>query len=346
MTFGEKIHLLRKQNSLTQEQLAERLTITRQTVSKWELGESEPDVTYLIQLSEIFQVTTDYLLKDVPNTNTTLSVDSPSEKEQALQKKVKIWKSGFFILLGVVVLIIGVLIFVLLNHFNQSEESNINREHYLSENPYLISVISEWLMEVIIDNVEGVQDAVVTVQLITEPAYAIVELVIKDGYELTNEDIQTIKSIVSSSHIKIGDELVIINEENVYFAPIRSISWVVRVDLPDGFHIYNFECGCTYEGYWENGLPNGLGKYTTPMNTPTEEGMAILEGNFVDGIAHGMVTYTRVWPDRTWIFEFEADMGWQIEDSVVNAEGIGLPARFPLVIHLVMDHYLATNENW
>ena len=345
MTFGEKIHLLRKQNSLTQEQLAERLTITRQTVSKWELGESEPDVTYLIQLSEIFQVTTDYLLKDVPNT--TLSVDSPSEKEQALQKKVKIWKCGFFILLGVVVLIIGVLIFVFLKPCNPSEENSISREQSLSENPYLISVLAEWLVEVIIDNVEGVQDAGVTVQLITEPAYAIVELVIKDGYELTDEDIHTIKSIVSSSHIKLGDELVIINEENVYFAIIDgAFHEVVRVDLPDGFHIYNFECGCTYEGYWENGLPNGLGKYTTPMNTPTEEGVAILEGNFVDGIAHGMVTYTRIWPDRTWIFEFEADMGWQIEDSVVNAEGIGLPARFPLVVHLVMDYYLATNENW
>ena len=124
------------------------------------------------------------------------------------------------------------------------------------------------------------------------------------------------------------------------------------IDLPDGYHVYTFCCGCTYEGYWENGLPNGLGKYTQPMMEETSEGtlipegMAIIEGHFVDGIAHGMVTYTRIWSDRTWIFEFEADMGWQIEDSVVNAEGIGLPARFPLVIHLVMDHYLATNENW
>ena len=66
--LGEKIHLLRKREGMTQEQLAERLAITRQTVSKWELGESEPDVAYLIQLSEIFQVTTDYLLKDAPFT--------------------------------------------------------------------------------------------------------------------------------------------------------------------------------------------------------------------------------------------------------------------------------------
>jgi len=99
MTLGEKILLLRKQNSMTQEQLAERLAITRQTVSKWELGESEPDITYLIQLSEIFQVTTDHLLKDAPNTSPTS--DFPSEKEPMLQGKVKMWIGGIFTIIGV-----------------------------------------------------------------------------------------------------------------------------------------------------------------------------------------------------------------------------------------------------
>ena len=99
MTLGEKILLLRKQNSMTQEQLAERLAITRQTVSKWELGESEPNITYLIQLSEIFQVTTDHLLKDAPNTSPTS--DFPSEKEPMLQGKVKMWIGGIFTIIGV-----------------------------------------------------------------------------------------------------------------------------------------------------------------------------------------------------------------------------------------------------
>jgi len=121
---------------------------------------------------------------------------------------------------------------------------------------------------------------------------------------------------------------------------------VIRVNLSDGYHIYNFECGCTYEGYWKNGLPNGQGKYTQPMMEGISEGSSIIEGYFVDGIAHGTVIYTRVWTDRTLVFEFEADMGYQIEDSVMSEEGVFLPAKFPLVIHLVMDNYLATNENW
>jgi len=109
MTLGEKILLLRKQNSMTQEQLAERLAITRQTVSKWELGESEPDIPYLIQLSEIFQVTTDYLIKDAPNTSPTS--DIPSEKEPTLQRKAKMWMGGIFTMIGV----FGVLTFWVLS---------------------------------------------------------------------------------------------------------------------------------------------------------------------------------------------------------------------------------------
>jgi transcriptional regulator with XRE-family HTH domain len=115
MTLGEKILLLRKQGGMTQEQLAERLAITRQTVSKWELGESEPDVTYLIQLSEIFQVTTDYLLKDVPNAPP--KSDLPSEKAPTLQEKAKMWIGGIFTIIGV----FGVLAFWVLSILHPAE---------------------------------------------------------------------------------------------------------------------------------------------------------------------------------------------------------------------------------
>jgi len=115
MTLGEKILLLRKQNSMTQEQLAERLAITRQTVSKWELGESEPDITYLIQLSEIFQATTDYLIKDVPNTSPPS--DCTSKKEPTIQEKAKMWIGGIFTIIGVV----GVITFWMLSIVRPAE---------------------------------------------------------------------------------------------------------------------------------------------------------------------------------------------------------------------------------
>ena len=64
MTLAEKIQALRKQSGMSQEQLAEKITVSRQAVSKWELGESFPDIDNVVQLSKIFSVSTDYLLED------------------------------------------------------------------------------------------------------------------------------------------------------------------------------------------------------------------------------------------------------------------------------------------
>lgn len=64
MTFGEKITILRKENNLTQEQFAEMLNVSRQSVSKWELGLSFPDTEKLIRISKVFSCSLDYLLKD------------------------------------------------------------------------------------------------------------------------------------------------------------------------------------------------------------------------------------------------------------------------------------------
>ena len=64
MTIGDKIQKLRKEQGLSQEQLAVQLDVSRQAISKWELGESVPDLNKVILLSEYFQVTTDFLLKN------------------------------------------------------------------------------------------------------------------------------------------------------------------------------------------------------------------------------------------------------------------------------------------
>lgn len=64
MMLAEKIILLRKKKGWSQEQLAEQLGISRQSVSKWESGTSVPDLDKIIRMSEIFGVSTDYLLKE------------------------------------------------------------------------------------------------------------------------------------------------------------------------------------------------------------------------------------------------------------------------------------------
>lgn len=64
MILADKIMNLRKQNGWSQEQLAEELGVSRQSVSKWESGMSIPDLDKILKMSTLFGVSTDYLLKD------------------------------------------------------------------------------------------------------------------------------------------------------------------------------------------------------------------------------------------------------------------------------------------
>ena len=71
MRFSEKLPKLRKNNNLSQEQLAEQLGVSRQAVSKWESEQSTPDLEKVIAMSELFEVTTDYILKGIEPVSTT-----------------------------------------------------------------------------------------------------------------------------------------------------------------------------------------------------------------------------------------------------------------------------------
>lgn len=64
MNFGEKLYSLRKKNFYSQGVLAEKLGVTRQAVSKWELNEMLPDYENIIKIAKLFSVSTDYLLKN------------------------------------------------------------------------------------------------------------------------------------------------------------------------------------------------------------------------------------------------------------------------------------------
>ena len=64
MILADKITALRKKAGWSQEELAEQLGVTRQSVSKWEGAQSVPDMQKVVQMSRLFGVTTDFLLKD------------------------------------------------------------------------------------------------------------------------------------------------------------------------------------------------------------------------------------------------------------------------------------------
>ena len=77
MTFSEKLIQLRKKNCLSQEDLAEKLNVSRQSVSRWEIGSAMPDAANILLLSKLFGVSTDYLL----NENYISDNDLPKIKE-------------------------------------------------------------------------------------------------------------------------------------------------------------------------------------------------------------------------------------------------------------------------
>lgn len=78
MIIADKIIENRKKNGWSQEELAEKLGVSRQSVSKWEGAQAVPDMKKIVQLSDLFGVSTDYLLRDEIETMTpseAVSVD-------------------------------------------------------------------------------------------------------------------------------------------------------------------------------------------------------------------------------------------------------------------------------
>ena len=68
MEFNNRLYQLRKQKGFSQEELANRLNVSRQTVSKWEVGDSTPDMEKLVAISDLFDVSLDMLImgKEAP----------------------------------------------------------------------------------------------------------------------------------------------------------------------------------------------------------------------------------------------------------------------------------------
>lgn len=78
MTTGQKIQALRKQRGLTQEQLAQRLGVSRQAVSRWELDESLPETANLLPLGEVLGVSLDILLDPARGLEGPVPKEEPS----------------------------------------------------------------------------------------------------------------------------------------------------------------------------------------------------------------------------------------------------------------------------
>ena len=103
MNIGEKIKNAREENKLTQTQAAERLLVSRQTISNWETGKSLPDILSVIRMSELYQISLDELLKGDKEMMDKIEKDIEISK---LEKKI-IKYAWVSILIGVLILVLS-----------------------------------------------------------------------------------------------------------------------------------------------------------------------------------------------------------------------------------------------
>lgn len=152
MAIADRIKELRKKNGISQEELADKIGVSRQAVSKWESEQSTPDLDKIIMLSDYFEVTTDYILKGIKeskkstkeiNANIFLILATAFNFIGIIIASVLWYKRGSItaVIVGVVILIIGCAIFRIGTLYSSHDTIARAKHNFLSKNIWVISII-------------------------------------------------------------------------------------------------------------------------------------------------------------------------------------------------------------
>ncbi|MBR2888945.1 MAG: helix-turn-helix transcriptional regulator [Oscillospiraceae bacterium] len=108
MTIGDKILNLRKARGWSQEEMADRVGVSRQAVSRWEAGSAKPDADKIVDICDLFGVSADYLLRDRYAGEGELgnSDSAPASVPEAVRPLVTPWQ-----ILGILMIVLGILTF-------------------------------------------------------------------------------------------------------------------------------------------------------------------------------------------------------------------------------------------
>ena len=122
MTLGERIYSLRKARGLSQEELADAVGVSRQAVSKWELGESQPEVDKAVLLAQALGVTTDQLLLGEPENKPEKAIPAQPQRDypKALAGLLKKhgYKAGYLLIAyGALMLLVAGVVFLMVHGF-------------------------------------------------------------------------------------------------------------------------------------------------------------------------------------------------------------------------------------
>ena len=149
MELGKQVYELRKKANLSQEQLAEKVGVSRQTISKWELGETAPDIKQAQVLSQVFSVSLDELTGNDTKEVIYKKVSNTEKLAGLIIKVIKIW--GIIILTCLIVAVVGIVLFGFVRGEGSVEfENNVEKVTFtevVGEEAYIITIGSDGYFE-------------------------------------------------------------------------------------------------------------------------------------------------------------------------------------------------------
>ena len=149
MELGKQVYELRKKANLSQEQLAEKVGVSRQTISKWELGETAPDIKQAQVLSQVFSVSLDELTGNDTKEVIYKKVSNTEKLAGLIIKVIKIW--GIIILTCLIVAVVGIVLFGFVRGEGSVEfENNVEKVTFtevVGEETYVITIGSDGYFE-------------------------------------------------------------------------------------------------------------------------------------------------------------------------------------------------------
>ncbi len=153
MNIGEKIHQIRKMSGMTQEELAEKMNVSRQTISKWENGTAAPDLENAVLLCELFQISLDDFLKGERkpvDREERISLQDIVKINSRLQRMTIMLVSGLFFLMvgGLVAFFIGALFstttsleYTLYRYIAVGEYDNMPLNYWKMVSPAIVLIV-------------------------------------------------------------------------------------------------------------------------------------------------------------------------------------------------------------
>ena len=149
MELGKQVYELRKKANLSQEQLAEKVGVSRQTISKWELGETAPDIKQAQVLSQVFSISLDELTGNDTKEVIYEKVSNTEKLAGLIIKVIKIW--GIIILTCLIVAVVGIVLFGFVRGEGSVEfENNVEKVTFtevVGEETYVITIGSDGYFE-------------------------------------------------------------------------------------------------------------------------------------------------------------------------------------------------------